>query len=237
MASLEAALDKLREERNALNIEIRRHQLRNMPLEVLSLIFTFTFRPYHAVPEPAPWSISAVCTRWRNTVISQPCFWTSFDIQFPHKGITTFRLETQLARSGTQPLKIQLLCEDNKYSARERSIIEILAQYSVRWKTMSLSGPASLYSDLQGRIRHLPLLRKLGVEMVHESREAPTLAIFYNAPLLQQVSANRSWVPYPFWGKISPLSMVLPWSQLLRYCGSNTWARHLYSTQQCRQPC
>ncbi|KAJ6581991.1 hypothetical protein B0H19DRAFT_886088, partial [Mycena capillaripes] len=75
---LESSLDKLLAESNELDIEIRKHEaslspLRRMPTEILSLIFTFTLPPHEMNAEPAPWTVSTVCTRWRAIVISQPC--------------------------------------------------------------------------------------------------------------------------------------------------------------------
>ncbi|KAJ6582031.1 hypothetical protein B0H19DRAFT_929574, partial [Mycena capillaripes] len=80
IASLQSSLDKLREERDGLDMEVQKHEgglspLRRMPTEILSLIFTFTLPPYQPGAEPAPWTVSAVCARWRLIVISQPYFW------------------------------------------------------------------------------------------------------------------------------------------------------------------
>ncbi|KAJ7648562.1 hypothetical protein DFH06DRAFT_1095302 [Mycena polygramma] len=85
MALLQTSLDNLSKERDELVVEIRKHEgalspLRRTPTEILSHIFIFTLPPYRLNHEPAPWTVSAVCARWRTIVISQPCFWTSIDL-------------------------------------------------------------------------------------------------------------------------------------------------------------
>lgn len=90
-----------------------------------------------------------------------------------------------------------------------------------------MSGLEELYSHIKACVPdQLALLRELHIEMRYYSVDAnhmmmvPSLNIFNNAPLLQEVVANKlSWR--------FPVTMVLPWSQLLRYGGSNTWDDHL----------
>ncbi|KAJ7117468.1 hypothetical protein C8R44DRAFT_626721, partial [Mycena epipterygia] len=87
IASLRSSLDKLVKEDQALDIEICRHKggvspLRHMPTEIISLIFTFTLPPHVPGAQSAPWTVSAVCARWRTIALSQPYFWNSIYIHF-----------------------------------------------------------------------------------------------------------------------------------------------------------
>ncbi|KAJ7509696.1 hypothetical protein B0H11DRAFT_1657647, partial [Mycena galericulata] len=86
IAILQAALNKTLEERNPLDIEIRKHQgaispLRRLPTEILSLIFGFTMPSVGQLdnlllPDPlGPWALSMVCSHWRAIVLSQPSLW------------------------------------------------------------------------------------------------------------------------------------------------------------------
>ncbi|KAJ7314386.1 hypothetical protein DFH08DRAFT_652339, partial [Mycena albidolilacea] len=81
-ASLKAELEKLLEERDSLDAEVRKHEgalspLRRMPVEIISLIFKFAapFRSYVMNVKEGPWTLSAVCSRWRNIALSQPSLW------------------------------------------------------------------------------------------------------------------------------------------------------------------
>ncbi|KAJ6582010.1 hypothetical protein B0H19DRAFT_1019031, partial [Mycena capillaripes] len=80
IALIRASIDKIIQEKGELNVEIRKHEgglspLRRMPVEILSLIFSFTLPPHQKDTAPAPWTISAVCARWREIVISHPSLW------------------------------------------------------------------------------------------------------------------------------------------------------------------
>ncbi|KAJ7314375.1 hypothetical protein DFH08DRAFT_755855, partial [Mycena albidolilacea] len=82
ISSLQAKLDKLLEERDSLDTEIRKHEgalspLRRIPPEVLSLIFDFAspFTECFVIIEDGPWPLSAVCSRWRSIALCQPSLW------------------------------------------------------------------------------------------------------------------------------------------------------------------
>ncbi|KAJ7464485.1 hypothetical protein FB451DRAFT_439970 [Mycena latifolia] len=225
---LNSAIDKLIQEREALDVEIQKHQgalspLRRMPTEILSHIFTFTLRPHHPDAESAPWIVSAVCARWRAIVLCQPSFWNSIHIgpappKIPASG---FRLQTQLPRSEELPLHVIFFCEDaENFTEREMELIDILAQYCARWETASIYGPEELYSAIEHHLRRqLPLLRKLRLEMFFED-ESSSLNLFDDAPELQEVYVNT--ILWNF-----PIALKVPWPQLLKYGGSNTWGGHL----------
>ncbi|KAJ7928077.1 hypothetical protein B0H13DRAFT_2550968 [Mycena leptocephala] len=231
IASLQFALDELVQESHALDIEIRKHEgglsaLRRMPTEILSLIFTFTLPPHVSggggglSEPPAPWTVSAVCARWRAIVISQPCFWASINLSFTNSS----RLETQLQRSGEFPLTVDFDTED--FTSEDLHLLRILSKHARRWETMSISGPNGLFSELQDSIEdQLSLLRELSITMVYEEDDTdivPSLSMFEDAPQLQRVSVNKI-----LWAL--PVAMALSWSHLLYYGGTNTWTGHLYS--------
>jgi len=229
IAFLQSILDNLRQERDELDVEIGKHEgalspLRRMPTEISSFIFTLTLPPYQQDAESAPWTISAVCVRWRAIVISQPCFWTSIRYNSSHpKPTTSFRLETQLRRSRELPLNIKFITEDTLFIPLTARRLDVLCQHAERWQRTSISGPEQLYRHLEGSIPHqLSFLRELTIELEYNPwSDIPSLDMFNNAPLLQGAVVNQSW-------RTGPLAPVLPWSQLLRYNGSSTWDDHLY---------
>jgi hypothetical protein len=88
-----------------------------------------------------------------------------------------------------------------------------------------MSGTEVLFDQVKACVQdQLACLRELTIEMEYDRNDlgddVPSLDVFSDAPLLQRVVTNKvRWV----W----PVAMVLPWSQLLRYSGSNTWDGHL----------
>jgi hypothetical protein len=82
IALFRSSLARLLEEKAELNVEIGMHEgglslLRCMPTEILSHIFEFSLPPHQIDAKDAPWTVSAVCARWRTIVMSQSSFWTS----------------------------------------------------------------------------------------------------------------------------------------------------------------
>ncbi|KAF8216966.1 hypothetical protein K438DRAFT_1953844 [Mycena galopus ATCC 62051] len=127
MELLDSLKDKLSDETDALTVEIRMHEnrlslLHRMPTEIMSLMFAFTLPPHQPDVQPAPWTASPVCMRWRAIVVSQPSFWTSICYARPsdqHSSSTSSddsdiileplrrKFETQLRRSGHLPLNVE----------------------------------------------------------------------------------------------------------------------------------
>ncbi|KAJ7694655.1 hypothetical protein B0H17DRAFT_1009229 [Mycena rosella] len=90
IASLQVSLDKLIEERDALDIEIGKHKgalspLRRIPPEILSHIFTFTLPSHCPSADSAPWIVSSVCARWRAITLSQPRLWSCRELLSWHR--------------------------------------------------------------------------------------------------------------------------------------------------------
>ncbi|KAJ6620667.1 hypothetical protein B0H10DRAFT_1791506, partial [Mycena sp. CBHHK59/15] len=81
IALLTSALEELVLERDDLKEQIRNHEsvlspLRRMPIELLSLIFSFTLASHERYNrETAPWNLGQVSSYWREIVLSQPTFW------------------------------------------------------------------------------------------------------------------------------------------------------------------
>ncbi|KAJ6495397.1 hypothetical protein C8R45DRAFT_170084 [Mycena sanguinolenta] len=135
----------------------RTQSLRRIPTEILSEIFTFTLPPHHVNDEPAPWTISAVCSHWRQIVASQPRFWIFIDLRYLNRKRFTgkFRLqvETQLFRSSGLPLKITFTISTQTLSSEESSLLRLITLHARRWEILFLMGPKVLYTHLHGFIR------------------------------------------------------------------------------------
>jgi hypothetical protein len=107
-------------------------------------------------------------------------------------------------------------------SSNDLHALQIVCKHAWRWQMVSLSGPEELYQHLRRTLKdQLKLLRDLTINiMSDELNEVTSLDMFKDAPLLQRVVVNK-----PLWSY--PVTMVLPWSQILRYGGTNTWDGHL----------
>ncbi|KAJ7759130.1 hypothetical protein B0H16DRAFT_1534474 [Mycena metata] len=204
----------------ALTREIWKHEgsmslLRGMPTEILSTIFAFT-----STTEQAPWTVSAVCVRWRAIATSQPNFWTSIRLPSPPGSfMNTLRLERQLQRSGELPLDIEFSMEDG--SLKNLALFPLLCAQARRWGRFSIDGPDLLYSQLVNLVKdRLVLLQELEFEVECPEGEIPALNIFHDAPLMQKAVVNKV-----LWNH--PLAMRLPWSQISCFRGSSSWVDHL----------
>ncbi|KAJ7312370.1 hypothetical protein DFH08DRAFT_943576 [Mycena albidolilacea] len=240
IALLRSSLDELLEEEDKLRVDIRKHEgglspLRRIPIEILSHIFTFTLPPHRLSYQRhdfAQWDVSAVCTRWRAIVISQPCFWTFIrynpGLEVSH---SPAQFEIHLRRSGQLPLDIEFSVEpwdfvddEEKMFPEDKHVLQIVCAHAGRWETVSFTGPDTLLERLRCSVRdQLTHLRRLTLEIAYpDDDEDLPLDIFLDAPMLHTVSINRQT-----WS--CPLAMVLPWTQLARYGGSNTWGGHLHA--------
>ncbi|KAJ6481230.1 hypothetical protein C8R47DRAFT_593314 [Mycena vitilis] len=235
IAALTVSLKKLVRDRDALEEDIRKFEgilspLRRMPTELLSLIFDFaTRRRQWYGPDTDLWIISQVCLRWRATVCTQPALWTFINLDFRERLVeprtmTEFRLEIQLQRSGHLPLDVVFTSGfDRICTERESGLLHKLANHCARWEKIRIDGPLSLSACLTTVRGNLPLLRKLQVVFHRGDGEFEgSVDIFEFAPNLQEASLN---LDHP-WG-VPSVNQTLPFSQLLRYVGRNTWDNHL----------
>jgi hypothetical protein len=110
------------------------------------------------------------------------------------------------------------------------------AAVCARWRTIVVSQSSSWTSiryvdtscdEPNGPKYETQLLRsarpfahvQLTIEIGYNQDEDPSLKMFYDPPLLRTVYVNRGLWSFP-------VTMLLPWSQLSGYGGSNTWDGH-----------
>ncbi|KAK7024912.1 hypothetical protein R3P38DRAFT_3193834 [Favolaschia claudopus] len=144
LAYTDSERDKLFEERNTLDLEIRKHKgamspFRRVPTEILSLIFSFVVQPdqplkhathYHmTMRRSGAWPLSTVCSRWRSIAVSQPDLWTLFVLRLD-PGIsdsiwgaavvaeTLSIVKIQIDRSRNAPLKLLFIAShDSRWNS------------------------------------------------------------------------------------------------------------------------
>ncbi|KAJ7625645.1 hypothetical protein FB45DRAFT_1060310 [Roridomyces roridus] len=221
IASLEVALNELYSERDALDEAICNHvvalsPIRRMPTEIISLIFTHCVENGAIFVDNAAWTLSAVCSRWREIALS-PVYWTEIstwvDLPIP-------KLETILARSAILPLDIYFCSEsDGLMSELETATLQLLVQHCERWEYVRISGPTQVYSIVESVGPRFSMLRTLDYDIYYSGvTPAPyQLDIFRSAPQLEEVLVNRG-----YW--FTPVILDLPWNQLTTYRASSEWS-------------
>ncbi|KAG9099289.1 hypothetical protein FS749_001606 [Ceratobasidium sp. UAMH 11750] len=132
--------------------------INRLPLEVLSLIFSVTFKLYVDSIEGKPYGpyhypnlLSSVCTYWRRVVIATPVLWSHVDLK------NFAQAKTYFQRSKNSPLHVRLARPPNKGSisrpANEdtipRNIKSLLATHASRFSSFALSAqPAGVTNTL-----------------------------------------------------------------------------------------
>ncbi|KAJ7314404.1 hypothetical protein DFH08DRAFT_1041503 [Mycena albidolilacea] len=224
----------------APNSQIQKHEapVHRMPTELVLLIFTFALPPSATSDglssiQEGPWVFSAVCSCWRTIALSQPCLWATISLDFMHEDweLPSFetiqpRLEAHLERSQQVPLHITFRACWHEAHCRELElpVMNILALHCNRWETASLTGSSMFYYHLSDSIRgNLSQLRAIDIRVRQEHpvpRGGP-LTLFDSCPRLQEAFVNPGR-----YGGDCPLAIDLPFSQLRRYSGNNSWANH-----------
>nr|GAT43295.1 predicted protein [Mycena chlorophos] len=195
--------------------------IRQLPVEVLILLFSFVVPPPHPVWVPTAETtngavrLSHVCACWRSLVLADSTMWTTLSIRnlsgnsyfytptlSLHRRIT--RAKHYLQRSRHQPLGVSAY-----HSSVEEPLLRVLMEESERWKFLALRlvGPTlALLDCVAGRV---PLLASLTIMQSDSNRDASQLVSgFANAPLLRRVSITVSSA------HVWPARTILPWTQL-----------------------
>jgi hypothetical protein len=230
LSQLEQLVSGLKYVRDEVAIRVERCQavlqtvtLRTLPYDCLSLIFS------HCVQDPVgyddslfdctgaippflreatnPWSLSQVCSRWRETALAYPQMWSTIILnikamQDAEERMTSMgfsRIKLHVARSATHPLNVVIWSPDHAlgFSRGMRSekyvknFLVAIFFHSEKWKRFYLcSLPGSLsYFDLIGNVFPLPQLQHLSVEtplsrhLSENSEQSTSLGNFACAPL------------------------------------------------------
>ncbi|KAJ7631303.1 hypothetical protein DFH06DRAFT_1439071 [Mycena polygramma] len=221
IAPLKSELEKLQQERDALDVEIRKHEgalspLRRLPTEILCLIFMFAV-PYRDLLSVKDWS---------------PSFWASLALDFTDhppespslEGLAS-TLEAQLERSQPSPLNITFCTfYDHDCTERDQRVLELISMHCDRWENIMFSGPETLYARLDAIREELPILRRVDIT-VQDFDDDPeeVLDLFQSCPSLEDVLFNAG-----SYGGDRPKLVEFPFAQLRRYSASNSWTNHVH---------
>ncbi|KAK7054818.1 hypothetical protein VNI00_003281 [Paramarasmius palmivorus] len=158
--------------------------IHDLPAEILSFIFEILCEENALTPDfaPLPLTLSAVCSRWRQIVVSSPTLWSSLEVNassWKDESMLARTVQMFMDRSRTKPLKIRLQCY---HYPRERAIVDpslrILVTDSSRWLVMDFSFHTSFAPDWditkpEDLFEEAPALRSAACECVAEVPELP----------------------------------------------------------------
>ncbi|KAF9032108.1 hypothetical protein BDZ89DRAFT_1063491 [Hymenopellis radicata] len=138
---LEILLGTLKKHRAHLDCHIRQTRaytahspIRQLPTEILTLIFGFACTSYQAEYHKTPLSISLVCSKWREIAMAAPCLWTNIYVGPELEPPTLFKY--YLERCGELPISLKI---DKDLSLSHESLVEGIHEvYSTfrRWKVV-----------------------------------------------------------------------------------------------------
>ena len=171
VAKLSATLNALTLRSHALKVranEIHSPFIRLLPPEIITEIFQFLIPPFtdSESDTAVPLRLGSVCSFWRTVAWANPSLWSSLSIRLNDPTINTqiTLLRQWLCRSGDLPLSIRLVSEDEiQWGARftPATAIQIVNEYSARWRNLDLRLPTSCYKYLPPSDASLPLLTSL----------------------------------------------------------------------------
>lgn len=238
---LNAIIEKLCDEHEALNAEIEAHRalispLRRMPLDIMVEIFTHCLPTEHNAvmsTREAPLLLGRVCSEWRSITLSTPRLWASlhilssplgsffgdsapdFEIEKCRKGA-----EEWIRRSGECPLSLSLHIPSPIYHFKSsvmqpfEKVLQQILPSSKRWKDFNCRGRNDSFTHFRNIAESdVPMMESLGITIV-----PGTVSEFYVETTVMDISGLLS---APKLRKLSLtsfrenlLSLPVRWSQL-----------------------
>jgi uncharacterized small protein (DUF1192 family) len=235
IATLQATIDRLSQERKRLDDYIQTHRslisrARRMPRDVVEEIFI------HCLPadrnaamsaSEAPVLLGRICSAWRQISMSTPQLWSSLHFPFPkidllmsHEfDLLKRRIEVAkgwLNRSGSRPLSLSFWAPNTRFMFMERvgveqaimELMEIFTAHSRQWKSIDIALPDFTLLPSVSTLTEadFPMLRKVELEIwTLESGEE-----FPAIPMLRTQSIRVIGLA----SQISPSSYAAHWAQL-----------------------
>ncbi|KAG7090651.1 hypothetical protein E1B28_009752 [Marasmius oreades] len=186
-----------------------------LPSELLSEIFGYCCEyNFLDLAMPPAISLSMVCGRWREIVLSSPRLWSSITImglryhnyqqadegtdeedvdeEELHRDRVTNRIRLCLERSKSAPLALNVTIHDNSWDEHDLGyiVMRLLAEHSERWEKFTFTGPEFYASSVAGEI-NLPILSHLRLMLLDRDSLLP-LDRFRNCPVLSSVDTDTT---------------------------------------------
>ena len=193
--------------------------------EVLQQIFLIVVGDYHIYfrYDAAPWTLAAVCRRWRAVALSTPSLWTQFGMGSGHEcqlqaGVcissqpAILRCCLQLERS--QALPIDVLCKFNDNTCA-KFMLRALAKHAHRWRSLRYdihsTFPMGTLNQLLYPPVHFAALRHLEQGCDYEPARNFQVGPHFSTTTLPALTSLRleHW-----YGELSTGMSHFPWAQL-----------------------
>ncbi|KAF5360487.1 hypothetical protein D9756_004529 [Leucocoprinus leucothites] len=162
-----------------------------------------------------PFKLAAVCSQWRDIVLSMPQLWTSiaFTLYQSQSVSNAFALDTIFRRSGNCRVTISLIFASGD-EGRDRlendvppsvDVLDVFMQHSQRWGTLKIDGlPPEWIPVLRQAKNKTPNVERVWLCPYDNSREQQMVDMFVEAPMLRRVTLDNTFLS----------AIVLPWSGL-----------------------
>ncbi|KAL0579416.1 hypothetical protein V5O48_002587 [Marasmius crinis-equi] len=181
--------------------------VRRMPLEILTMIFTFLCGNNDLVPSTPPpaISLSMVCGRWRDIALSSPTLWSTLSLDFSHwtEAARLHSLENTtrlfMENSGRSPLKISVTFPSHEFPAEALPSLRNISKQCNRWQSLSLtfSEPSGLpfagFDAIRGELpmlQCLSLIRQPYTDITTIWEDCPLLNLFDTCPSLRTLDIS-----------------------------------------------
>ncbi|KAK6969005.1 F-box domain-containing protein [Favolaschia claudopus] len=234
IAALEARLGHLKTAREPVAIALDSivYPILSIPVEITSLIFSYGswIVDFNDMKRKGPLFLAQICRAWREIVFNTPSMWSrvraaidSLTKPLPVKWPDL--LQSWLARSGNQPLYLNLLAGNNMVEAEP--LCTIAADYSKQWRSFSCSLNDSVCSAIDRIQGHTPFLHELILESEPGFSTPLPITAFSVAPELRKVELYS----------LPPACIALSWGQLthlilyrqtLELLGGRNWTQDFY---------
>lgn len=182
--------------------------MRRVPDDVLRLIFIEVVKHVHDYfrldTQMGAWSLSKVCSRWRDVALSTPLLWSMIAIvrrgeRFPTR--LDAILSASLTRSGEIPLDIIFSGDDD--SALGIQALQMIVLHVSRWESLCVDVTPEVYQCL-GAIQCTPSLKRVDLRYSWSGQKFDFL---HHAPKLQYLRTLT-------YGGVTQYLQV-PWNQLI----------------------
>ncbi|KAJ7633160.1 hypothetical protein FB45DRAFT_726666, partial [Roridomyces roridus] len=180
-----------------------------LPTEITSEIFLQFLPPYPERPALAgrlsPSFLLRICRTWRDVALST--LWCAMRLYIWPPFQQRHLLEAWLRRSGSLPLSIAVQSElgVDSHLIIITPLMDAILSHASRWQEMDIFLPF----DILGLLTcSMPLLRSLTLgpsALLSSSDTEPPLALFMQAPNLEDVTLYEDFDPF---------RIMLPWSQI-----------------------
>ncbi|RXW16983.1 hypothetical protein EST38_g8875 [Candolleomyces aberdarensis] len=197
--------------------------------DVLGEIFRQCDRIYTIyIEDPRPplhYTLSKVCTKWRETVQSSPSLWRKFGINFNDEGmenaenleIHARRLDICLRLSGALGLELELRYDASKLESEVPPFLEVaaskLGEHSDRWVSLDIRPATPAFLSIIGTkaVKGIPRLSSFNLDFVNILGPLEACLPWCDAPKLRGITLICTTIN----DRVQPhLKHIIPWWQI-----------------------